>query len=165
MSKSRLLVIDDEFGPRESLRFLFKDKYETICVDSVDHDIQELRSNPPDYVKKPFDASKMRAVVKAHVDKTRMQRGSQAAYDNLRTLNEQLQAELSSKEHLAMLGQASSEFVHYIRNPLTAICGYVSLLMDTIKTRPGFSLLRGFISNRSTRSTSCHGWRAIARNC
>ncbi len=50
MSKDRLLVIDDELGPRESLRFLFKDRYDVICTDSVDKGIEELRKSPPDCV-------------------------------------------------------------------------------------------------------------------
>ncbi len=223
--KERLLVIDDEFGPRESLRFLFKDKYEVICVDCVNRGLQELRANPPDciitdikmpgkngieglreiravdphvsvimltgfgsldtaqeairygasdYVKKPFDAAEMRGIVKAHVDKTRMQRGSQAAYDNLRTLNEQLQAELSDKEHMAMLGQASSEFVHDIRNPLTVICGYVSLLMDTIKNgpSPGFDTpdmeTRDYLEKMEKSVLRCQEmaqmWRSLTQN-
>jgi len=48
--KKRLLVIDDELGPRESLRFLFKDTYEVTCADSVDQGIAELRKNPPDTI-------------------------------------------------------------------------------------------------------------------
>lgn len=187
MSKERLLVIDDELGPRESLRFLFKDVYDVVCVDSVDLGIQELRRNPPDciitdikmpgksgiqglkeiraidqnvsvimltgfgvletaqdairhgasdYVKKPFDTTEMRDIVQSHINKTRMRRGRQAAYDNLQQINAQLQSELSSKEHLAQLGQASSEFIHDIRNPLTVICGYVGLLMSNIKDGP-----------------------------
>ncbi len=187
MSKERLLVIDDELGPRESLRFLFKDIYDVVCVDSVDRGIQELRRTPPDciitdikmpgktgiqglkeiraidqnvsvimltgfgvletaqdairhgasdYVKKPFDTTEMRDIVQSHINKTRMRRGRQAAYDNLQQINAQLQCELSSKEHLAQLGQASSEFIHDIRNPLTVICGYVGLLMSNIKDGP-----------------------------
>jgi signal transduction histidine kinase len=47
MLKERLLVIDDELGPRESLRFLFKDVYEVACVDSVDKGIADIKHNPP----------------------------------------------------------------------------------------------------------------------
>ncbi len=187
MNKGRLLIIDDELGPRESLRFLFKDAYDVVCVESVDAGIREIRNQPPDcivtdikmprkdgiaglkeirqldadvsvimltgfgsletaqeairygasdYVKKPFDAEEMRRTVQAHVERTRIQRARHAAVDDLRKLNEQLQTEISDKEHLAQLGQASSEFVHDIRNPLTVICGYVSLLMDNIKNGP-----------------------------
>ncbi len=50
MMKDRLLVIDDELGPRESLRFLFKDMYDVTCVDSVDKGIAELKRNPPDTI-------------------------------------------------------------------------------------------------------------------
>ncbi len=50
MSKDKLLVIDDELGPRESLRFLFKDRYDVICTDSVDEGIKELKKSPPDCI-------------------------------------------------------------------------------------------------------------------
>jgi signal transduction histidine kinase len=50
MTKDRLLVIDDELGPRESLRFLFKDTYDVTCVDSVDKGVAELKKNPPDAI-------------------------------------------------------------------------------------------------------------------
>ena len=50
MAKDRLLVIDDERGPRESLRFLFKDTYEVTCAESVDAGIAELRKTPPDAI-------------------------------------------------------------------------------------------------------------------
>lgn len=50
MTKDRLLVIDDELGPRESLRFLFKSIYDVTCVDSVDKGVEELRKSPPDCI-------------------------------------------------------------------------------------------------------------------
>ncbi len=50
MAKDRLLVIDDELGPRESLRFLFKDTYDVICADSVDKGIAALKETPPDCI-------------------------------------------------------------------------------------------------------------------
>ena len=50
MTKDTLLVIDDELGPRESLRFLFKHIYNVTCVDSVDKGVEELKKNPPDTI-------------------------------------------------------------------------------------------------------------------
>ncbi len=50
MSKDRLLVIDDELGPRESLRFLFKDIYDVTCTDSVDQAIEALKKSSPDCI-------------------------------------------------------------------------------------------------------------------
>ena len=45
-----LLVIDDELGPRESLRFLFKDDYHVMCAETVDRGIQLMREKAPDTV-------------------------------------------------------------------------------------------------------------------
>jgi signal transduction histidine kinase len=182
--RDRILVIDDELGPRESLRFLFKEEYDVVCADSVDVGVAELQKQAPDviimdikmpgktgiqglqeiraidsdisvimltgfgsletaqeairhgandYVKKPFDAKEMREIVRKYVDKTRMSRGRLGAFGELEELNKQLQSELANKEHLAQLGQASSEFVHDIKNPLSVICGYVQLLMDQLQ--------------------------------
>ena len=50
----------------------------------------------------------------------------------LEDINKQLQDDLVGKEHLAQLGQASSEFVHDLNNPLSVICGYVQILMDKL---------------------------------
>lgn len=50
MAKDKLLVIDDELGPRESLRFLFKDIYDVTCADSVDKGVAALKENPPDCI-------------------------------------------------------------------------------------------------------------------
>jgi signal transduction histidine kinase len=45
-----ILVIDDELGPRESLRFLLKDDYRVLCADSVDRGLKLLREQRPDTV-------------------------------------------------------------------------------------------------------------------
>ena len=46
----KVLVIDDEFGPRESIRFLLKGSYEVFCADSVDQGVAMLREQHPDLV-------------------------------------------------------------------------------------------------------------------
>ena len=48
--KDRLLIIDDELGPRESLRYLFKDTYEVPCADSVDKGVALLKEHAPDTI-------------------------------------------------------------------------------------------------------------------
>jgi len=45
-----ILVIDDELGPRESLRFLLKDDYHVLCADSVDKGVSLLRTHHPDTI-------------------------------------------------------------------------------------------------------------------
>ncbi len=50
MSKDRLLVIDDDLGPRESLRYLFKDTHDVTCVDSVDEGVKALKETRPDAI-------------------------------------------------------------------------------------------------------------------
>lgn len=46
----RVLVIDDERGPRESLRMVLKYDYDMILADRVDAGIKLLRENDPDLV-------------------------------------------------------------------------------------------------------------------
>ena len=45
-----VLVIDDEMGPRESLRFLLKEEYRVLCADSVDCGLDLVREHMPDVV-------------------------------------------------------------------------------------------------------------------
>jgi signal transduction histidine kinase len=45
-----ILVIDDELGPRESLRFLLKNDHHVMCADSVASGLQLMRASPPDAV-------------------------------------------------------------------------------------------------------------------
>jgi signal transduction histidine kinase len=46
----KVLVIDDELGPRESLRFLLKNDYDVLCADSVDEGVRALKAGQPDVV-------------------------------------------------------------------------------------------------------------------
>ncbi len=48
--RQKVLVIDDEIGPRESLRFLLKDEFEIVCVDNVDKGVALARTDPPDLI-------------------------------------------------------------------------------------------------------------------
>lgn len=47
---SKILVIDDERGPRESLRILLKNNYSVLCADSVDTGVAMLREHHPEAV-------------------------------------------------------------------------------------------------------------------
>lgn len=48
--RQKVLVIDDELGPRESLRILLKNDYEVFCASSVMAGIDLLRERNPDVV-------------------------------------------------------------------------------------------------------------------
>ena len=47
---ARVLVIDDEIGPRESLRILLRNEYEVECADSVDRGLDMMRTQNPDLI-------------------------------------------------------------------------------------------------------------------
>lgn len=47
---ARVLVIDDERGPRESLRILLSREYRVECVDSVDHGLEAIKRESPDII-------------------------------------------------------------------------------------------------------------------
>lgn len=183
-AQGRVLIIDDERGPRESLRILLKTEYEVLCADSVDAGVRLLREHGPDmvimdirmpdkngieglrmirqldslvavvmftgfgaletaqeairlgandYLKKPFDAFEIRDLVKQHVRRVRMERRRQRAAEELAGLNRSLQEELSRKDRMAELGQKSAELMHDLRNPLSAVIGYVDLLTLELK--------------------------------
>jgi signal transduction histidine kinase len=46
----RILVVDDEIGPRESLRILLKRDYEVLCADSVNRGLELLKEHQPETV-------------------------------------------------------------------------------------------------------------------
>lgn len=179
-----ILVIDDEIGPRESLRMLLKPDYQVHTADCVEAGLKLLREKTPDtivmdirmpgmsgieglrkireidphlsvimltgfgaletarealrlgandYISKPFDAAEMREIIDRNVERTRVQRTSEHAAAEIKELNARLLKELARKEHLASLGQASSEFVHDLSNPLTIVWGYVQLLAKKLE--------------------------------
>ena len=47
MSKARILVIDDEESPRESMRFILKDRYDVTLTESGAHGLEALGKNGP----------------------------------------------------------------------------------------------------------------------
>lgn len=49
-ARPRVLVIDDELGPRESLRILLKLDYDVACAASVDEGLRLFQQNRPDLV-------------------------------------------------------------------------------------------------------------------
>ena len=50
MAPSKVLIIDDERGPRESLRILLKQEFDVNSADSVDKGVELLREYRPDLV-------------------------------------------------------------------------------------------------------------------
>lgn len=185
--RKRILVIDDERGPRESLRILLKNEFDVVCAESVDEGVRRLREAAPDaiitdirmagkngieglkeiravdplvsvimltgfgsletaqeairlgandYIKKPFDAVEMLNTVRQHAHRTGALRLREKTMADLRELTERLNVELASREHMARLGMASSELVHDMNNPLTAVLGYAELLSDTLRQKP-----------------------------
>ena len=190
---NKVLVIDDECGPRESLRILLKKDYEVHCADTVNRGIELLREKKPDavildlrmpgksgldglreireidpyvsvimltgfgaletaqealrlgandYLKKPFDAMNMQATIRHSVKRSQLLRMRADTTKHLEDANAKLVQELDQKQHMAFLGQASAEFVHDLRNPMTAVLGYVELLADHLQQCKGSSCMR-----------------------
>lgn len=180
----KILIIDDEMGPRESLRMLLKPSYQVHTAENVETGIRLLQEKQPDtivmdirmpgmngidglrrireidpylsvimltgfgaletaqealrlgandYINKPFDAVQMREVISRNVERTRVYRKGIEASEEVRDLNERLKEELAKKEKLASLGQASSEFVHDLSNPLTIVWGYLQILQKKLE--------------------------------
>ena len=50
MTSGKMLVIDDELGPRESLRMLFKNDYNVVIAENVDQGLVLLKSENPDII-------------------------------------------------------------------------------------------------------------------
>jgi signal transduction histidine kinase len=178
-SSPTVLVIDDEIGPRESLRFLLKPDYQVLCAEGVDRGLELLRAHTPDavildirmpgrngieglreirridpdtavimltgyaalgsaqeavrnaandYIEKPFDAGEMRRTVHWHVTRTRLRRQRAQLAREMEQMQKRLAAEFLQKDLLAELGQASTEFVHDLRNALAIAGGSAAVL-------------------------------------
>jgi len=185
---SRVLIIDDELGPRESLRILLKKQYEVICADSVHKGLELLQEKHPDvivsdirmpgvngieglrmireidpfvpvimltgygaletaqeairhgandYMKKPFDANEMLAVIKRNVDRAEVIQRRENNRRTLEEMNQQLMDDISSKNRLASMGQASAELVHDLRNPMMIVLGYIQMLSQDLNEGQG----------------------------
>jgi signal transduction histidine kinase len=181
---AKVLVIDDELGPRESLRILLKLEFQVLLANSVAQGLKLLQEQQPDvvlldirmpdmngidglteirkldsdvavlmltgfgaletaqeairrgandYLRKPFDTREIVEVIRRHVQHTRFQRRRRRAAEELHRVNQGLLEELARKDHMAQIGQKSAEFVHDLRNPLTAVLGYVELLGDELR--------------------------------
>lgn len=179
-----VLVIDDERGPRESLRIVLKTHYRVLCADSVDAGVALLQHERPDvivmdirmpgkngieglrairaldsqvavimltgfgaletaqeairhgasdYLKKPFDVHEIQEIIQRHIHRTQIARRRQQAEAELTGLNQTLKEEVARKSQLAAMGQKSAELAHDLKNPLTAVLGYLELLTADLK--------------------------------
>ena len=131
-----------------------------------------MRLGANDYIKKPFDTVDMREAVERNIRRTEEAREQACEKDSLAATNAQLQIELEQRESLAALGQASSEFVHDIKGPLTVISGSVDILMHQFRKpeRGRASMEHETIESlelieRNTRRCAemAHCWRDITR--
>jgi len=188
---NRVLIIDDELGPRESLRILLKKEFDVYCADSVQRGLELMREKQPhvivsdirmpgtngieglklireidadtpvimltgygaletaqeairlganDYMKKPFDAHDMLAVIRRNVERSDLIHRREQNRQALEALNKQLLQEMTSKDRLASMGQASAELVHDLRNPMMIILGYVQMLSQDLMEGAGRNL-------------------------
>lgn len=182
--RRKVLVIDDERGPRESLRILLKREYDVVTTETFDAGFAALKEQSPDvvildirmpgktgieglrdirgfdrdtavimltgygdlrtareairigandYICKPFDANEMPQIVRQNIERTDLNRAQSKSVRELRRMNEELSRQVSARNHMAMLGMASSQLVHDISNPLTIVTGYLDLLNAELK--------------------------------
>ncbi len=183
--RDTILVIDDEFGPRESIRIILKNKYNVITAESGDKGIEIVKSqkvdliildlkmpgktgietlaeirkydeNVPviiltgygdmesaqkamhygvfDFVSKPFGIYELEELVANAIKKGKIKRETEKIKEELNSLREKLTKRLEEVEHLATIGQISTEILHEVNNLLTVIYGYTQLLNQEINS-------------------------------
>jgi len=188
---SKVLIIDDERGPRESLRILLKQEFDVSTADSVDKGVAIIRDSRPDlvimdirmpgkdgiaglreirqidqsvsvvmltgygaletaqqalrlgandYLNKPFDTADMKRLVNRYTQRSQIERKRLRILRELQEMNGRLLADLADREHMASVGESSTEFAHDLRNPLMIVSGYVELLSKKLKEREEFSV-------------------------
>ncbi|MCX7917371.1 MAG: response regulator [bacterium] len=184
--KETILIIDDELGPRESLRFIFKDKYNVITAESGSKGIEIVKSRKVDiiildlkmpdkngietleeirkydenvpiiiltgygdmeaarkamhygvieFLSKPFEVLEIERIVAKGIEKGKTVRESERLIKEINSLRTSLLQRIEEIEHLAVLGQMSSEIIHEINNLLTVIHGYTQLLMEEVNSK------------------------------
>jgi len=86
-----------------------------------------------DYISKPFDVHALKKVVTSALDKKRLDYRAQKNIEGLSSLNNKLKKDLENSARLAELGKISASYIHELKNPLTAIIGYVQLLLMQVQ--------------------------------
>jgi len=93
---------------------------------------EAIRLGAFDYLTKPFDLQQMQDTVIRAIAEAESKQKSRRIAEELDDLNNRLMGELGKREHLSELGQASSEIIHDLRNPLQVVRGYMSLLGEEL---------------------------------
>jgi len=130
---------------------------------------EAIRHGATDYIKKPFDTTEMREIVDGYVTRTRLQRKRIAAAVNLEELTAQLRKQLDASKEMVSLSAQSSELVHDLSNPLTAINGFVQMLIEDVrdKKRMDRGLSLDFLERIDRSAARCHEildlWRDRAK--
>jgi two-component system, sensor histidine kinase and response regulator len=173
-----LLVVDDEEGPRASLKVVFKNDFEVLLaangrealdiarqrhidvaiLDILMHGMsgvdvlrelkliddgievimltayetletarQALRFGAREYLNKPFDIPTLRAVAARALEKRRATEELRFAHQRLAELQRELSRSVSA-------GEAATNIVHDLNNPLTVISGFVELLHRQVQS-------------------------------
>ncbi|MBN2704347.1 MAG: response regulator [Pontiellaceae bacterium] len=90
---------------------------------------EAIRYGASDYLQKPFNKTELREVVGHNIQRTKSYRQQMQINDRLESLSAQMKTRRSEEEELAELWEKSSEFLHDIGNPISAIHGCVKMLM------------------------------------
>lgn len=86
-----------------------------------------------DYISKPFDIHALKKVICAALEKKRLDCRTQKSIEELATLNNTLTTELENTARLADMGKVSASYLHELKNPLTAINGYIQILLIQVQ--------------------------------
>jgi two-component system, sensor histidine kinase and response regulator len=176
---ANILVIDDEQGPRESIKMVLGDEHRCLFAQNGREGLEILDQEPIDlvildlkmpglsgietlelirskdsevevvlltgfgtletaqkairlgifdYMTKPFDVTHLRNVVSGALERKFSSEVSRNERDDLESMIQNVQDEISNSNHLAHVGQISAGVIHQMKNPLSVIMGYTQML-------------------------------------
>jgi signal transduction histidine kinase len=95
-----------------------------------------VREGAFDYINKPYNVQEIRDLVVRALAQADARSEHRRTLARLQAVNALLEKEVRELCQMASLGELSAEIVHDLNNPMSVLCGYVTLLEDCLDREP-----------------------------